>query len=1091
MAQPTDTAQPQRTDLLGLPNELIIEILRCLSPPSNQLHPSEYSSVTATKTLAAVARTCQRLGSLVGPILYSRLEIHQDQVLSQSFFRTIAARPELAAHIETILIERKPADVYAYGKIPFHLRLCSGRSPGDIARQIEGTSLPYGSQWIELLQREYVTQIKIALLLQLSPNLEYLDLSYVVTDLEFPRTQDYLLDESLSHFHSLIKITGALVPEPSLADRFSHLHILRLNLLNMTSHPSRLFALPKLHTLQLDHLRWPTVEEGYGFYPEPMPPQSSSITTLMFSYSCISAPTIARMITDCKTLRRFHQRLTDIDNGIAQQVVWGGTCFPSLLEKHSETLEDFVFTIQDSIMPQETPYERIHGLDRLTGLASLTISLSALIGFPHVSTPGGAEAYRIDKKWSKGICMEELLPPMLKSIELDFCLMEAFEENYDQCITALVHTGVEEVFMRYTHTLELDMPGYLSLEKLPFNFYHLGEVFAEGGVKFGFAIVLSLFDDIYDVVVAMLKDQGFNKDEVVDYQREPLEPRAASSSILPNELLITILESIRPQEKTCHNIEALNFFTKTLAAVALTCRQFNLIATPILYSRYDVQRGQPLQQSFCHTIYTRPDLAKHIKSISIVNRREIDGELLFDYFKHCARRTKDAIKAQIQDQSVPYGERWIRDLLEPTTHGHPDLEIGLILLSVKNVEYIDISFASYNHQNSTAITSLYYPPSPIPPDTPLPLHDVTDRMQASPYIAKGNERGHGGADDDTFPPDVNPYWAPAYNEPMLQTAESILHTPGPLKHFTTLRSLRLNMYQLAPGRMAFLLLLPALRELEIDHLSHGGYSLQEPGATKQQTWPIKSRSSSVETLRLLGYGMEVSILAHLIESCKTLRVFECPQYTKIYEDTEWEDKVLRGLLAHRDTLKSLTLTPDLEEDDLPRLHNLDHFHALQTLNICYQSLVGDPPEMTDVRPYLPQHLQTLEIDLKASMVTDEDSPNSLLQTLHLPSLKSLCLRYSDHWKPIFIVEFHHLQNWCNDRGIDFKFTIGVYSPGHAWVEKKLSMLSKQGFTEEEAYGHIAIWDNDCYINIRDWVERKTREGRTVDLSEKPKNELPR
>jgi hypothetical protein len=302
----------------SLSNELIIEIIQYL------LHDAD---------LLSFGKTCRLLYTLSTPYLYSSIG-QQDFEWCKLFLRTISARPDLAAMVETYTgcenkWESRAQGALEYRHFPEQSWAVMGKAITEISESEE-----YADTWYTLLfcdppGFDQLTAMMIALL----PNLQELHMQTY----GYQGNYSYI-EQVLDHATNLQKDTSFSSDAPS-PHSLSQLRFTSIRYWNSANETSVRYAIP--------YCRLPSVRKFIGRYFSnggTTPPFNSQVEELAFFDSYFHPSTFIYVLGNFPHLRKFTY---DDDTAGVDEEVFSPAALRKGLEACRENLEKLYITARD------------------------------------------------------------------------------------------------------------------------------------------------------------------------------------------------------------------------------------------------------------------------------------------------------------------------------------------------------------------------------------------------------------------------------------------------------------------------------------------------------------------------------------------------------------------------------------------------------------------------------------------------------------------------------------------------------------------------------------------------------------------------
>ena len=355
--------------------------------------------------------------------------------------------------------------------------------------------------------------------------------------------------------------------------------------------------------------------------------------------------------------------------------------------------------------------------------------------------------------------------------------------------------------------------------------------------------------------------------------------------ILPHELL-TIIFSFLAGESSA------------LAQICLVCREFNTLATPILYicfrQDYDLPEDDNRRLfAFIKTVLARPDLAQHVKQVAVESLTSRDGCKITkgDDLKCAFDNRIDVLSRVLFENSEDYmGQTW-KIFSE---NGSSKAILTVLLCSLPNVETL-----LFKEDGEPAI--------------------FLDSLSSAAFKLR---------------------------------AARVNNQPAPQIPFSKLHSVRMISDDLEYGFQSFLEMhrffsLPNIRNVEIS-LANAEWTDE---AHEPERWDVEPRSSPVEKLSFQCSTMVRPCITTIIDSCAHLKEFHFTYgRMRTYKDDFTPIQLLRALVGHAGSLEVLHVNYDddwpkaswelLSPEDLRFSNELRGLSKLRKVHVTFSTLFG-------------------------------------------------------------------------------------------------------------------------------------------------------
>jgi hypothetical protein len=315
---------------------------------------------------------------------------------------------------------------------------------------------------------------------------------------------------------------------------------------------------------------------------------------------------------------------------------------------------------------------------------------------------------------------------------------------------------------------------------------------------------------------------------------------------------------------------------------------------------------------------------------------------------------------------------------------------------------------------------------------------------------------------------------PIWLRSLTEAAQSMPTEIVGVARYNNLHTLNINMQLEYHSDVAYLFLLPGLRKLRLESMSHQDWRF----GPLPDRWPVGAAVSNLHTLELIYLHITGNQVVYMINSCKALSHLKCDWGTRLsIEGThEWTQEIAHALERHSHTLKTLLLDPKEDEQDLripwfdwPRIEGLEKLSELQSLTIPFYVLTGRPagkhtgeawastnpnwhgfPAMREV---LPPNVQSLSLSMGPYNMYPNDNKgyDQLFLAVLLPLLgQKLCLEemnltfgeiqcYHQRQLPM---DFWEIQKAFHYNGVAFDYQLrtdlgegGTCDPSSSWYQE--------------------------------------------------------
>ncbi|KAF1977921.1 hypothetical protein BU23DRAFT_275977 [Bimuria novae-zelandiae CBS 107.79] len=396
-------------------------------------------------------------------------------------------------------------------------------------------------------------------------------------------------------------------------------------------------------------------------------------------------------------------------------------------------------------------------------------------------------------------------------------------------------------------------------------------------------------------------------------------------SNLPDELLVRIVQYI-PDKGTCSSQTPYLPPVADYRSVALVCRRLNRVANAVLYAQYIHDFDHRSSAPFIRTLFEQPNVAQIVRGVEEITIRDRKRRSI-----HRPAASLNSLVSVIHHLDM-INKDDILSIFRQRKDPLYDLEAALIIALTPNIQALALNFES----------EFRFPPDGLrdPGDMSLP----SPALQLVLFAARG---------------------VPC----------------GQVHRFEHLRKLKLNMSNISVNSISSVLRLKSLVDLT---LTLTNYKIPW---SDNIPWGCPPKESSVKTIRLEAFSVDVPSIVNLIASCRSLEGFAlCASRTRLERTNPFPNYalLLRELQQRHPELQNLFIDDGRRMDDgsdedssmdesdedshmdqtdraaRARLGSLEKFRDLKYLHAPLELLIGlDNGYTTPLSSLLPSKLETL------------------------------------------------------------------------------------------------------------------------------------